>query len=326
MACALTHPGGRLHFVADINVWLHISHAPLNPTPEQLVNFSVTKYCPWSGAYSEQNGKDAFSKCPIQIFRASQHEADRQIGRLLDTVRSKYPNTMVLFSGDNGPEDPHIYFNSVGSAGAFRGRKRSLYEGGISTPLIVWWPGMIAAGVVSEADIASIDFFPTVMAITKLTPVSGVAQQLRGRDASKILLHQDEKAAPPRTSPLVWDYRMSMPGKCYHQSPRLAILEQPMKLLMHPDRSRLELYNVSADLYEQNDLSQQHPGLVEVMSEKLLAWVAAMPKTPPENVFLNPGCLAHRSFGGFGGDKEEQVDVDARFREETAGLSPYELA
>jgi len=98
----------------------------------------------------------------------------------------------------------------------------------------------------------------------------------------------------------VWDYRMSMPGKCYHQSPRLAILEQPMKLLMHPDRSRLEPYNVSTDLYEQNDLSQQHPELVDAMSKKLLAWVAAMPKTPQQRVVLNPGCATHHGFGRSG--------------------------
>jgi hypothetical protein len=34
-------------------------------------------------------------------------------------------------AGDNGPEDPHIYMNSVGDPGPFRGRKRSLYDGGV---------------------------------------------------------------------------------------------------------------------------------------------------------------------------------------------------
>ena len=124
---------------------------------------------------------------------------------------------------------------------------------------------------------------------------------------------------------------MSMPGKCYHQSPRLAILEPPMKLLMHPDRSRLELYNISADLYEQNDLSQRSPwhSLVDGMAERLLAWVADMPKSPPATIFLNPGCNARHGFGkrgGGGAEEQAQSDVDARFRQETAGLSSYELA
>ena len=61
-----------------------------------------------------------------QVIRASQHEADVQIGRFMSAVRASHPNTLVVFSGDNGPEDPHVYFNAVGSAGIYRGRKRSL--------------------------------------------------------------------------------------------------------------------------------------------------------------------------------------------------------
>ena len=61
------------------------------------------------------------------VYRASQFEADAQIGRLLDTLDQEglSNSTMVIFSGDNGPEDPHIYFNSQGDPGPFRGRQYS---------------------------------------------------------------------------------------------------------------------------------------------------------------------------------------------------------
>lgn len=70
------------------------------------------------------------STCPHQIFWAAQHDADTQIGRLLDFLDSSGTanSTLVVFSSDNGPEESMVYTNAVGSAGPFRGRKRSLYE------------------------------------------------------------------------------------------------------------------------------------------------------------------------------------------------------
>lgn len=333
-----------------VDLWFHISHAPMDPSPDQLVGFNSTTYCPWSGGYSETPGHLAFATCPIQTIRASQHEVDKQIGRVLDELRANHPNTVVVFSGDNGPEDPHIYFNAVGSAGIFRGRKRSLYEGGISVPLIAWWPGKIKAGVVSNADMASIDWLPTVARLAGITLPSAVESQLRGRDASSILLHLSPSAAaaggeggegslalapsmaaqasasattvPKRKHPLVWDYRMSMPGYCYHQSPRLAILdpETQMKLLMHPDKSRVELYNLTVDHYEENNLASSHPALVDALTTTLLEWVAAMPKSPHASVFLNPGCVARPKALGVVESAEE------RFAVETDGMGMYMMA
>ena len=126
----------------------------------------------------------------------------------------------MLFSGDNGPEDQHVYLHSVGSAGVYRGRKRSLYEGGVSTPLVAWWPGRVPADRVSAADVASIDWFETAAALAGVALPPTAAAWVRGVDASAVL---SAVTAKPRTHPLVWDYRFSMPGKCYHQSPMMSI-------------------------------------------------------------------------------------------------------
>ncbi len=76
---------------------------------------------------------------------------------------------MVLFSSDNGPEHIHIRsagHSGVGSPGPFRGRKRSLYEGGIRTPFIVRWPGHVPAGKVNRSSVVSgVDFVPTLAAL-----------------------------------------------------------------------------------------------------------------------------------------------------------------
>jgi hypothetical protein len=86
-----------------LNLWFHISHAPLNPSPEQLENFTVEEYCPWSGMSPLHVASNrVYERCPIQIFRASQHDADAQIGRLMDYIRSDdnlKTNTFVIMSG-----------------------------------------------------------------------------------------------------------------------------------------------------------------------------------------------------------------------------------
>jgi hypothetical protein len=79
------------------------------------------------------NPGGAQTQCAIQVYRALQYEADRQIGRLLDWLDDNKlrENTLFTFSTDNGPEDPHVDMHAVGDPGPFRGRKRSLYEGGV---------------------------------------------------------------------------------------------------------------------------------------------------------------------------------------------------
>ena len=78
-----------------LNLWFHISHAPLWPTDEQLAAFP-TSSCP--GPNPGGNSQ----RCAMQVYRASQHEADRQIGRLLDWIDAAPSglanNTLVVFS------------------------------------------------------------------------------------------------------------------------------------------------------------------------------------------------------------------------------------
>jgi arylsulfatase A-like enzyme len=86
-------------------------------------------------------GKGVAQKSAETIFYAAVADLDAQIGRLLDGLDKlgAAGNTLILFSSDNGPEDIHIInagHSGVGSAGPFRGRKRSLYEGGVRVPFL----------------------------------------------------------------------------------------------------------------------------------------------------------------------------------------------
>eukprot|EP00051_Salpingoeca_urceolata_P007692 m.99731 g.99731 ORF g.99731 m.99731 type:complete len:434 (-) comp15353_c0_seq1:8-1309(-) len=283
-----------------LNLWFHISHAPLLPTAAQLqalgnhhgVKDPVT-LCAGPNPHPHIIG---YTTCSQLVYRASQFEADAQIGRLLDHLDATNlsSNTLVIFSGDNGPEDPHIYINSVGDPGPFRGRKRSLYDGGVRMVLLARWPGRVPAGQVSPATMMSADWLPTAAALAKADLKPHEKNALMGHDMSWAF--DPARPRTPRTTPLMWDYRADGYGYCYHQAPRLAIrdLEQPgFKLLMNPDFSRVELFNVSESRFEANNLAHRYPEVVQRLSKQLLAWVNTTAPSPTVRA-THKGCGAYK--------------------------------
>lgn len=90
-------------------------------------------------------------------------EIDWNVGRLLDYLDEKNlsDKTLVIFSSDNGPW--LSCGENGGSAYPLRGGKFSCYEGGVRVPCIIRWKGVVPSGVTSDAIIASIDLFPTIM-------------------------------------------------------------------------------------------------------------------------------------------------------------------
>ncbi len=249
-----------------LNVWSLLPHAPLHPTEEQMKPYERMgpRGLPYKGA--------------MQIYYASVTAMDAQLGRLLTRLDELgiADNTVVFFSSDNGPEDIHLAeasHSGVGSAGPFRGRKRSLYEGGIRMPFLVRWPKHIRARHVDNQSVmAGVDFLPTVAALTN-TALPG-SLKIDGEDRSPVLL----RGPGPRSKPLFWEWRLGIFGDVMHQSPRLATRAGNWKLLMNPDRSRVELYDIPSDPTELHDQSAAHPEVVAQLSARLLAWQKTLPQ------------------------------------------------
>jgi arylsulfatase A-like enzyme len=160
---------------------------------------------------------------------------DAQLGVLFDAVRADpalRDNTLILICSDNGPEP------GAGSAGAFRGTKGLLYEGGIRSPLVVWGPGFTDPKKVGTANrtshFSTIDLAPTLLEIAGVrAPATTVFD---GVPLRATLLGSSDAS---RGRPLFFRRRASIPG--VPKAPDLAVREVALhlrRLLARTLRSR----------------------------------------------------------------------------------------
>jgi arylsulfatase A-like enzyme len=283
-----------------VNAWYHTAHASLDPTQDQLALVG-NKTC--KAALSKNSGQ---TTCANEIYYAAILDADTQIGRLLDGIKSRghWSHTVIAISSDNGPEVRWSYPNSVGTTGPFRGQKRSLYDGGIRLPFVMAWPGHGPKGRVDDTSVVSaVDWFPTVLALANLTSTVDPALQatFRGHDISATFMGEGAVVQRPADKPLLWEWRYNIEGPCYMEAPQLAILDPKgeYKLLMNPPHTanisggaRIELYSRAGtgDLFEMHDLSASMPDKVEELQVPLMKFHAELQEAWPGEEFPKPGC------------------------------------
>tara|TARA_R110002049_G_scaffold307720_2_gene509200 strand:- start:25416 stop:26756 length:1341 start_codon:yes stop_codon:yes gene_type:complete len=211
-----------------------------------------------------------------QEFLATLYQLDQQIGRLLNELDKMglSENTLVIFTSDNGPTDWKYYYDEgfapPGSAGPFRGRKWSLYEGGIREPFLARWPGKIPKGSINDTTILhAADLFPT---FCDLTAVKRPDIAFDGEVMSQAILGKPKQQ---RKRPLYWEYGSEYdikPGNPRYISPRLAMRDKQWKLLMNNDSSQIELYNLEKDCAETKNLAKCYPVIVQEMTQQLKKW------------------------------------------------------
>jgi arylsulfatase A-like enzyme len=222
------------------------------------------------------------SSPPLQRFYAVLDELDRQIGRFLKALDEMgvADNTIIVLTGDNGPTAwPRYYRNggdAPGSTGGLRGRKWSLYEGGIREALLVRWKGVIPAGRMDKTTVVdAVDYFPTICA---LAGIHAPAFAFDGEDLSAAVLGKPEH----RKKALMWDYgrtpAFQYPGRADDKSPNLAIRDGRWKLLVNDDSSNLELYDFNQSDKERDNVAAKHPDVAKNLSRRLLSWRASLPK------------------------------------------------
>jgi len=142
-------------------------------------------------------------------------------------------------------------------------------------PFIVRWSSHIPAGRIDDTSIiAGVDWLPTICGLAKAKIPDNLNPD--GEDVSTALLGKPNN----RSKPLMWEWRFRIFGDMVHKSPMLAIRDGKWKLLMNPDRSRIELYDIPSDPTELDNLADQNPDIVAKLSERLLRWQKTLPPGP----------------------------------------------
>jgi arylsulfatase A-like enzyme len=202
---------------------------------------------------------------------------DDSVGRilaLLDELKLAQ-NTLVIFSSDNGGVGGYQREGIKREAGItdnapLRGGKGMLYEGGVRVPFIFRWPGRIPASTTSAEPIISVDLYPTLLEIAGAKPPANYP--LDGVSLAK-LLTTGGKTGLNRDA-LFWHfpgYLGAGPG-AWRTTPVGAIRSGDWKLLEFFEDNRLELYNLSADLGQTNNLASRSPEKTKELHAKLVAW------------------------------------------------------
>ena len=196
-----------------------------------------------------------------KIFAAMVTRMDRDVGRILDMVDEIgiEQKTIVFFCSDNG--SARGWRGLFDSCGPLREKKGRVYEGGIRTPMVVRWPGRIPEGKTSEAVWYFADFLPTAAELAGVRPpenIDGisVAEAFYSAEPSKKLVRK------LRNRFLYWED----PGKkSFHQ----AVRHGDWKAVRLEQGKKLELYNLSKDVGETNDVAEKYPKIVKKIEQFL---------------------------------------------------------
>jgi len=183
---------------------------------------------------------------------------DENVGKVLATLEKTglAENTLVIFTNDNGGQTKTGANNFP-----LKGRKGTLWEGGIRVPCAIRWPGQIKQGIVIDDPISTIDFLPTFVALA-----SGRVKPEWKLDGINVMprLTGQQKSLPTRD--LFW--------RRHGSSGPIAVRNGDWKVIHNRDQrgARPELYRLADDISEAKNLADRHPDRVAEMMARLKKW------------------------------------------------------
>jgi len=221
-------------------IWFHAPHAPVVAGPQYRKMYSQ---------YSEDQ----------QHYYGCITAMDEQVGRLRSELFALgiADNTMLWFCSDNGPEGKDgTHGRTRGSAGPFRGRKRSLFEGGVRVPGLLEWPARIKAGQVTDIPCSTSDYFPTTLDVLGLKmkgqpePIDGVS-----------LLPLIEGKMNERPVPIAFE-----------SASQVSLTDNRYKIYSKDNGKTYMLFDLLEDPGESKDLAAEKTQILESMKAKLVRW------------------------------------------------------
>jgi arylsulfatase A-like enzyme len=237
-------------------IWFHTPHAPVVAGPEYRAKYAELP-----------DNKQHYYGCITAM--------DEQVGRLNQLLKDvgAEQDTLLFFCSDNGPEGLNENGDgdgrNCGSTGGLRGRKRSLYNGGIAVPACVKWPSRIQPGTVYRMPCSTLDYFPTVAELVGFRmpdsrPIDGV---------SLLPLFMGESDV--RAKPIPYRFVSSKLGMS--GSPTFGIIDNRYKLLTNlnanPDEDMV--YDLIEDPYEQTNIMERQTDFAAKMKAYLEVQLAS---------------------------------------------------
>ena len=225
----------------------------------------------------------------MEVYAAQIDRMDQGVGRIIDLLKEKneLDNTVILFLSDNGgnaePEGVDFDADTIQDIGGktfnqsyrrhwanmsntpFRLYKSSNHEGGISTPLIVHWPKKIKTASITNQKGHVIDFMPTFMELVEATyPEELNGNKIKAYQGKSLLSAFQGKTT--ERGPLFFE----------HQADR-AVIDGEWKLVAtkagkKPYKGKWELYDLSVDRSEENNLIEKHPEIAAELDAKWEKW------------------------------------------------------
>lgn len=239
-------------------------HTPILPAP----------------AFQGKSGTNAYGDFCLQV--------DDTVGRVIKALAKHdlTENTIVIFTADNGCS-PMADFDELAECGHnpsyhFRGMKSDIFEGGHRIPFVVRWPARIEAGRTSAQTFCLTDLTATMAEITGYALPDTAAED----SISNLPIWDGSATAPVREATVHhsingsfsirkgrWKLEMC-PGSGGWSPPRLKHAEELAGL------PPIQLYDLSADIGERENLQAEHPEVVEELKSLLSAYVKNGRSTP----------------------------------------------
>jgi arylsulfatase A-like enzyme len=224
-------------------------HTPIQPKPE------LKEY------YEEKLKQNPSPYWKNPAYAAMVHSLDENVGRVLEALEAHQmaEDTIVVFFSDNGGLE---WFTSCHPLSRGKGY---YHEGGIRVPLIIRKPGQVTAGSESSTPAISNDLFPTLLELAGLPLLP---------DAHKdglSLVPVFRGGSLPREA-LYWHYPH------YHgagETPASAIRLGDYKFIRHYEDNQRELYDLSRDISETNNLVTAMPDKADTLEQALDRWLTA---------------------------------------------------
>ncbi|XP_065177967.1 steryl-sulfatase-like [Sycon ciliatum] len=188
---------------------------------------------------------------------------DVQVGRLRSLLQelNLANNTLLWFASDNGPAK-----GTPGSTNGLRGRKGTVYEGGVRVPGIIEWPNVISENRVVDAPIVSSDLMPTIMDILKLEMPDN--RTVDGESIMNIITGNEVN----RSKPIGFMFSVKHQ---FNSSYNATWVNNQYKLFMNMKNGvphNAILYDLLDDIAERKDVSKKHPDVFSAMKDQFKTW------------------------------------------------------